>query len=206
MASKRMDFSNPPGTLPAEWAQSGRAPGGPFMKWYGGSPTAQKTPQEGQKQARTGKHNAESGTCPILGHRFRSLMERRFGLYLLYLGYRRWTDKASDPPAGGRWYAYERKDWEFPGIKGANYKYTADYECWPALPDLDRPGAPLLPYAVYEIKGWMDAASNTKIKRMRKFYPDITLVTVEQREFDMYTHGAENVVPGWNDRPGKKGE
>lgn len=199
----RFGFENPPGPLPTDWAKSGHAPGSAFMQWYGGSPAPGKTAQASLQGARTGKHNAEGGTCPILGHRYRSLMERRFGLWLLWQGYRRWTDKDHNPPAGGKWYAYERKDWEFPGIKGKNYHYTADYECWPALVDLDTPGAPLRPYGVYEVKGWMDKDSEVKIKRMHKHYPGVPLTVVDKRVFEAYTHGADLVVPGWNDHPRK---
>lgn len=178
---------------PPEWFIPGaRVPAPEYRAWVEG-----KTPAKSPCKA--GKHNAKGGTCPVLGHRYRSLMERRFGLYLHFLGYRLWTDKAAAPPPGSLWYAYERREWEFPGIKGKNYHYTSDYECWPALPDPDRPGASVLPYACYEVKGWMDGDSNVKLKRMAKYFPCVPVVVVDERVFGMYTHGAESVIEGWSD-------
>ncbi len=35
----------------------------------------------------------------------------------------------------------------------------------------------------HEIKGWMDAKSKTKIKRMAKYYPNIKLIVVDQYSY-----------------------
>lgn len=172
---------------------SGHAPAGPFMSWYNGPAKAEPAKAERPR----GRRNARGGTCPILGHRYRSIMERRWGLYLLFLGYRRWTGEGEPPP--GLWYRYEGREWEFPGIKGTNYRYTADYECWPALPDPLRPAAPAQSYVVYEVKGYMDPGSKVRLKRMAKHFPEVLVVVVDRGLFDMYTSGAAGVVPGWND-------
>lgn len=185
-------IEHPQGRLPPEeWVRTGRAHAAEFTSWMNG--TAKDSPKK-----REGRQNAQGGTCPILKHRYRSIMERRFGLYLHFLGYRRWADRNSDPPQDGqKWYGYERLTWEFPGIKGANYCYTSDYECWPALPHPDEPGRPILPYACYEVKGYMDDSSQIKLKRMAKHFPVVPIVVVDERVFDLYTHGAESIIPGW---------
>lgn len=181
---------------PAEWFEPGRRPtSAEYRAWL----DSNKPPAK-QAKPKAGRRNAIAGTCPILGHRYRSLMERRWGLYLHFLGYRRWTDKATDPQDGGLWYAYERRTWLFPNIRGKNHSYTADYECWPALPDPDRRGHYQLNYVCYEVKGWLDGDSNTKLKRMAKHFPEVPIVVVDEYLFKRYTTGASGVIPGWNDK------
>jgi len=34
----------------------------------------------------------------------------------------------------------------------------------------------------HEVKGWMDAKSKTKLKRMAKYYPEIKLILIQQKE------------------------
>ena len=35
----------------------------------------------------------------------------------------------------------------------------------------------------HEVKGYMDSKSNTKIKRMAKYYPDVKLIVVDQASY-----------------------
>ncbi len=48
----------------------------------------------------------------------------------------------------------------------------------------------------YEVKGWMDPKSATKIKRMEKYYPNVDLRVIDKEWFrDFRDNGS--LIPGW---------
>lgn len=49
----------------------------------------------------------------------------------------------------------------------------------------------------HEVKGWMDAKSLTKIKRMAKYHPAVTLVVIDQKRYEAISKTARFVVPNW---------
>lgn len=49
----------------------------------------------------------------------------------------------------------------------------------------------------HEVKGWMDAASKTKIKRMDKYHPDIKLVVIDKDRYIALARTCKRIVPGW---------
>lgn len=51
--------------------------------------------------------------------------------------------------------------------------------------------------AYHEVKGWMDDRSVTKIKRMRRYYPDITLIVIDGKAYRLLAKQLKGVVPGW---------
>lgn len=49
----------------------------------------------------------------------------------------------------------------------------------------------------HEVKGWMDARSKTKIKRMAKYYPDITLIVIDSNAYKAIARQMSNAIEGW---------
>lgn len=49
----------------------------------------------------------------------------------------------------------------------------------------------------HEVKGWMDSRSKTKIKRMKKYYPEIKLVLIQKKEYDGIRKTAGRLIEGW---------
>lgn len=48
-----------------------------------------------------------------------------------------------------------------------------------------------------EVKGWMDPKSITKLKRMKKYYPDVIVRVVAQREYSEITRKLSRLIEGW---------
>lgn len=87
----------------------------------------------------------------------------------------------------------EIKDWEyevdtfwFEAIRRGVRSYTPDFKVYTPANDIE----------YHEVKGWMDAKSKTKLKRMAKYHPDITMVLVDS---DVYKSIGKwgRLIPGW---------
>lgn len=48
----------------------------------------------------------------------------------------------------------------------------------------------------HEVKGYMDSKSKTKIKRMAKYYPDITLIIIGKKQYKEIAKW-KRVIEGW---------
>lgn len=48
-----------------------------------------------------------------------------------------------------------------------------------------------------EVKGWMDAKSATKLKRMKKYYPDVEIRVVGPKEYRAIKTTVGQIVAGW---------
>ena len=48
-----------------------------------------------------------------------------------------------------------------------------------------------------EVKGWMDARSKTKIKRMKKYYPDVDLRVINGKQYRSLAKQVAHLIPGW---------
>ena len=180
----RMRITHPKGLTPP-WAQGSRITADQLKEWLEhDGPGA--TPVEARKWKGKGGRRTRS-----LGHSCRSAMEANWVRYLRYLGYQPWTHKEQDPPAGAKWYRYERRRWEFPDLRGATSFYVADVEVWPGLID------PTRPYEVHEIKGYLDRASKTKVNRMAKYFSAVPLELITTDRFKQLTAGAPALVPNW---------
>jgi hypothetical protein len=82
-------------------------------------------------------------------------------------------------------WAYESHEWEFP-IKRGNRFYKSDLR---------------VTYingqeVFWEIKGYMDAASKTKLKRMAKYYPDVRIRIIDAKEYRMLARN-KTLIPHW---------
>lgn len=100
---------------------------------------------------------------------FRSQWEANVARYLNWLGLR---------------WEYETKTFEFP-IRHGITRYTPDF--W--VPDLNE---------FWEVKGYLDAASKTKLKRMAKYHPDVKLLVIGRREY-LEIKRLARLIPGWEE-------
>lgn len=81
---------------------------------------------------------------------------------------------------------YEAETFWFDGIKRGTTSYTPDFKV------MLKDGRT----EYHEIKGWMDPKSLTKIKRMKKYHPEITLVVRDSAWFKEH-RALKGSVPGW---------
>ncbi len=49
----------------------------------------------------------------------------------------------------------------------------------------------------HEVKGWMDAKSATKIKRMAKYHPDIKLIVIQKASYLDIKQKVSRMIQGW---------
>ena len=49
----------------------------------------------------------------------------------------------------------------------------------------------------HEIKGWMDPKSVTKLKRMKKYYPEVELLLIDAKQYRVLDKQLKGLVPGW---------
>lgn len=95
---------------------------------------------------------------------FRSKWEANYALYLDWLKQKdeikKWT--------------YEEDTFWFEQIKRGVRSYKPDFKIY----NNDKS------YEYHEVKGWMDARSKTKIKRMAKYYPDTKLILIQEKEYN----------------------
>lgn len=109
---------------------------------------------------------------------FRSSWEANYARYLNFL------------IAQGHLYKWEFEPdtfW-FESIKRGVRSYLPDFKLWDSR-DSD-------PYYI-EVKGWMDGKSKTKLSRMAKYYPDIKLILVGQKEYNSIKRRVSGVIKNW---------
>ena len=108
---------------------------------------------------------------------YRSMWERNYARYLEFLKQRgdilEWT--------------YEPKTFWFESIKRGVRSYLPDF--FITNPDGTE--------EYHEVKGWMDAASKTKIKRMKKYYPEITLIVIDSKQYNKLKKLMNRIIVGW---------
>jgi len=49
----------------------------------------------------------------------------------------------------------------------------------------------------HEVKGWMDDRSKTKLRRMKKYHPDVTLILIDAKSYKALGRDVQCLVPGW---------
>ncbi len=108
---------------------------------------------------------------------FRSRWEANFARYLEYL-------KANNHI---RFWRYEPKIFWFEGIKRGTNNYLPDFK----VTKLDGT------HYWVEVKGYMDAKSKTKIKRMKKYFPDEELIVRGKKWFGENASKIKILCPGW---------
>lgn len=88
----------------------------------------------------------------------------------------------------------EIKEWEhepktfwFEGVKRGTTSYLPDFRV------TENDGS----VAYHEVKGWMDAKSKTKIKRMAKYHPDVKLIVIDSKAYKRLEKQVKHLVSGW---------
>ena len=107
---------------------------------------------------------------------FRSKWEANYALYLEFL----LNNKEIIS------WEYETKRFEFPVKRGVTC-YTPDFKVLTKKHECE----------YHEVKGWMDAKSKTKIKRMKKHFPDEKLIIIGEKEYKMLSKMSK--LFGWYD-------
>lgn len=118
---------------------------------------------------------ARGGYREDLGFYVRSAMEANFCRYLKFL---------EDHEQLTSW-SYESQEWEFP-VKRGNRFYKSDFHV------KEKNGSE---YYV-EVKGYMDADSKVKLKRMAKYYPEVKIRVVTSKEMAGIAK-IKNLIPHW---------
>lgn len=120
-------------------------------------------------RARTGANTA-GHRADLGGKYFRSAWEANYARFLNF--------------TGTKW-EYEKKTFWFEKIKRGVRSYTPDFY----LPEQD---------VYHEVKGWMDKRSATKLKRMKKYHPTVTVKVIDREFFKAANkQGCCTLIPGW---------
>jgi hypothetical protein len=122
-----------------------------------------------------------AGWREIGGRRFyfRSKAEVRFAAYLEWL---RINGNVIS-------WQYEPRVFEFP-IRHGTTRYTPDFLC-----TVGKPGVTWDTW--YEVKGYMDSRSATKIKRFKKYFPNENLIVIDKKWFIRNSPKLKGLVPNW---------
>lgn len=161
---------------------------------------ARHTPEEKQRRAnemykriragqmRSRYSRSTGGKRDDLGGKyFRSSWEANYARYLNWLLER-------GEIAG---WEYESKTFEFENIKRGNRFYTPDFLV------VNVHGA----HEWHEVKGWMDAASKIRLKRMATYFQNEKVVVIDEKWFRAARkQGLPKLIPGWESNGrGKRG-
>jgi hypothetical protein len=90
---------------------------------------------------------------------FRSSWEANYALYLDFLIKQKQIKK----------WEYEKETFWFENIKRGVRSYKPDFKVYNNNTTIE----------YHEVKGWMDSKSKTKLKRMTKYYPEISVVLID---------------------------
>lgn len=123
------------------------------------------------------KTRGAGGTREDLGRYFRSSWEANVARYLNVL-----VEKGTIH----KW-EYETDTFWFEHIKRGSRSYTPDFKIW------DKPDSE--PY-YWEVKGWMDQKSRTKLDRMKRYYPNVRVEVIGKNEYKAIKTWA-SLIPGW---------
>jgi hypothetical protein len=112
-----------------------------------------------------------------LGNIFmRSNMEANYARYLT------WLQSIGEIQG----WKYESQEFEFP-VKRGNRWYKCDFEVTNKDDSIE----------FHEVKGWMDASSATKLKRMARYYPNIKIKLIDADAYRALARDVSRFIPGW---------
>jgi len=89
------------------------------------------------------------------------------------------------------WWKYESKTFWFEAIKRGVRSYKIDFEV--KYKNEKEP-------AIVEIKGWMDAKSKTKLKRMAKYHPNVKIELIGAKEYRALKNKWASQIEHWETR------
>lgn len=108
---------------------------------------------------------------------FRSRWEANYARYLQFL---------KEKKAIKDW-QYEKTVYWFDKIKRGVVSYLPDFDVFENNGRMDH----------HEVKGWMDARSKTKLKRMAKYYPEKTVKIIDKHWFRDVGKQIKGLIPDW---------
>ena len=109
---------------------------------------------------------------------FRSKWEKNYACYLEWLKNK---NEIKD-------WRFETKTFWFENIKRGIRSYLPDFEVVTKKEKIE----------YHEVKGWMDAKSKTKLKRMAKYYPKIKMVLIDSEQYNLIKKWS-TMIPDWED-------
>jgi hypothetical protein len=125
--------------------------------------------------------NAKGGTREDLGFYVRSRWEANVARYLKHLEEKEKIYK----------WEYEPDTFWFENIKRGTRSYLPDFKVW-----YSKESKPIY----WEVKGHMDAKSKTKLKRMKKYHPDVVIKLIMQKEYNEMKRVKDKIKNWENDR------
>ena len=108
---------------------------------------------------------------------FRSKWEANYARYLNWL--------VSKGELTG--WLYEADEFEFKPIKKGTRFYKPDFKVW------HNDGS----IVYHEVKGWNDARSQTRAKRMAKYYPDVKIILIDKEWFRSANKQLARLITNW---------
>jgi hypothetical protein len=132
-----------------------------------------------QIHLKDGKSTWKQDWAEIGGKRnfYRSRWEYRYALYLEFMKkYKHIIE-----------WEHEPKTFWFEGIKRGTNNYKPDFKI--VFPSGNEEW--------HEVKGYMDSKSATKIKRMKKYYPDVILRIIDKNWFKENGPKLKMILKGW---------
>jgi hypothetical protein len=118
----------------------------------------------------------KAGYRADLGIHVHSAWEANYARFLSFLKSRREI----------RDWAYEPVRFDFPLRRGV-VSYTPDFQI------TERDGT----VAYHEVKGYMDDRSRTKLARMRKYHPSVTVHVIDRTAYQEIEKKMAGAIPGW---------
>lgn len=85
---------------------------------------------------------------------------------------------------------YESETFEFEGIKRGSRFYTPDFKIYNNDGTIER----------HELKGYMDARSATKLKRMASYHPEAKITLIDKIAYAAVARMVASTIPHWEDR------
>lgn len=107
---------------------------------------------------------------------FRSAWEANFARYLNWLKLQAQIES----------WEYEPQTFVFHGVTRNPLTYTPDFRVVEA-------GGEVI---FYEVKGWMDSKSKSKLQRMAKFYPDVKIIVIDEDQYKAISKWS-GMIDGW---------
>lgn len=130
------------------------------------------------KSSSMGMHYSKSGKREDLGGLYvRSAWEANYCRYLNWL---------VEQGAIREW-EYEPDTFYFDAIKRGTRSYTPDFKVTTNDGTIE----------YHEVKGWMDAKSKTKLKRMKKYHPNVKIVLVDKDVYYAIQRDVNAFIPSW---------
>ena len=123
----------------------------------------------------------------VRGIRFRSKAEARYAAYLDWLFTVRQIDS----------WAYEPMTFWFTpdAVKGGVRRGVTSYKPDFMVTTNRAFQGPCKEY--HEVKGYLDPRSKTALARMKRYYPDVTVIVIDSKQMAALKRQVGGIVPGW---------